>query len=59
MSGDEYLAYDLVQLGREPILSTQDEISLHFRTNRPDGLLFHTGTSTYVYYVAIETGKSY
>lgn len=41
--GDEYLSYDLVQLGGQPILSTQDEISLHFKTTRPDGLLFHTG----------------
>ncbi len=41
--GNEYLTYDLIQMGGEPIVSKQDEISLHFRTNRADGLLFYTG----------------
>ena len=39
------MTYDLVQLGGEPILSTRDEISMYFRTNRDDGLLFYTGKS--------------
>lgn len=43
-TGNEFLTYDLVQLGGEAILSNQDEVSLHFRTNRDDGLLFYTGT---------------
>ena len=44
-TGSEFLTYDLVQLGGEPILSTRDEISMYFRTNRDDGLLFYTGKS--------------
>ena len=42
-TGNEFLTYDLAKLGGEPILSTRDEISLYFRTNRGDGLLFYTG----------------
>ena len=42
-TGNEFLTYDLAKLGGEPILSTKDEISLYFRTNRDDGLLFYTG----------------
>ena len=42
-TGVEFLTYDLVQLGGEPIVSKRDEISLYFRTNRDDGLLFYTG----------------
>ena len=44
-SGSEFLSYNLSSMsGRAmPIISTQDEISLHFRTSHPDGLLFHTG----------------
>ena len=42
-TGNEFLTYDLSKLGGEPILSTKDEISLYFRTNRDDGLLFYTG----------------
>ena len=42
-TGNEFLSYDLGKLGGEPILSRQDEISLYFRTNRDDGLLFYTG----------------
>ena len=42
-TGSEFLTYDLAQLGGEPILSTKDEISLSFRTNRDDGLLFYSG----------------
>ena len=44
-TGVEFLTYDLVQLGGEPILSTRDEISMYFRTNRDDGLLFYSGNS--------------
>ena len=48
-SGLEFLSYNLRHLDGqkdpkgEPILSNQDEISLHFRTNRKDGILFYTG----------------
>ena len=41
--GQDYLSYDLIRLGGEPIVSTKDSISLDFKTNRPDGLLFYTG----------------
>ena len=42
-SGGEYITYDLRQKGFEPILSTNDEISLHFKTRKSNGLLFYTG----------------
>ena len=32
-SGSEYITYDLQQKGFEPILSTNDEISLYFKTS--------------------------
>ena len=41
--GNEYIAYDLQQRGVEPILSTNDEISLYFKTRKSSGLLFYTG----------------
>ncbi|KAF6200207.1 hypothetical protein GE061_006510 [Apolygus lucorum] len=41
--GVEYLYYDLSRTGGEPIVSTQDSISLFFKTRHPSGLLFHTG----------------
>ena len=44
--GNDYLSYDLVRLGGEPIVSTKDSIALDFKTNRPDGLLFYTGYTT-------------
>lgn len=43
--GTEFLSYDLGQTGGEPIVSTQDAISLYFRTRQPNGLLFYTGKS--------------
>ncbi len=42
--GNEYLTYNLFEKSGEPILSIRDEVSLFFRTNRPEGLLFYTGT---------------
>jgi hypothetical protein len=41
--GSEYLSYDLSRTGGEPIVSTQDAISLNFKTRQPSGLLFYTG----------------
>jgi len=41
--GNEYLMYNLFEKSGEPILSIRDEVSLFFRTNRPEGLLFYTG----------------
>lgn len=41
--GVEYLYYDLSRTGGEPIVSTQDSVSLYFKTRHPSGLLFHTG----------------
>lgn len=51
--GAEFLSYDLTQTGGEPIVSTQDAISLYFKTRQPNGLLFYTGESTdfcYLYF---------
>ncbi|XP_063628176.1 neurexin 1-like [Cydia splendana] len=44
--GAEFLSYDLTQTGGEPIVSTQDTISLYFKTRQPNGLLFYTGMYT-------------
>ena len=41
--GGEYLTYDLSRRGVDPILSSDDEISLHFKTRKSSGLLFYTG----------------
>ena len=43
LKGNEYLSYNLFEKSGEAILSIQDEVSLFFRTNRPEGLLFYTG----------------
>jgi len=43
LSGGEYITYDLRRRGFEPILSTNDEISIHFKTRKSNGLLFYTG----------------
>lgn len=43
--GTEFLSYDLTQTGGEPIVSTQDAISIYFKTRQSNGLLFYTGTS--------------
>nr|CAD7425073.1 unnamed protein product [Timema monikensis] len=40
--GTEFLSYDLSRTGGEPIVSTQDAISLTFKTRQPSGLLFYT-----------------
>lgn len=45
--GTEFLSYDLGQTGGEPIVSSQDAISLYFRTRQPNGLLFFTGELNY------------
>ncbi|XP_077296865.1 neurexin 1 isoform X2 [Arctopsyche grandis] len=41
--GTEFLSYDLTQTGGEPIVSTQDAISIYFKTRQSNGLLFYTG----------------
>lgn len=41
--GTEFLSYDMGQTGGESIVSSQDAISLYFRTRQPNGLLFYTG----------------
>jgi len=43
LRGTEYITYDLQQKFMEPILSINDEISLHFKTRKSSGLLFYTG----------------
>lgn len=39
--GTEYLTIDLSK--GEPVLSTQESISLQFKTRQPKGLLFYSG----------------
>lgn len=39
--GTEYLTIDLSK--GEPVLSTQESISLQFKTRQPNGLLFYSG----------------
>jgi leucine-rich repeat transmembrane neuronal protein 1/2 len=43
LRGNEYMTYNLQLRGAEPILSTNDEISLYFKTRKSSGLLFYTG----------------
>ena len=43
LRGSEYITYNLQMRGVEPILSTNDEISLYFKTRKSAGLLFYTG----------------
>ena len=44
--GEDYLSYDLKRrFGGDSIVSKEDALTMDFRTARPDGLLFHTGTS--------------
>lgn len=45
--GTEYITYDLQQRSLEPILSTNDEISLYFKTRKSSGLLFYTGLPSF------------
>ncbi|XP_066263047.1 neurexin 1 isoform X2 [Euwallacea similis] len=54
--GNEFLSYDLSQTGGEPIVSTQDSITLYFKTRQPNGLLFYTGEGTDYLNVAIKEG---
>ncbi|KAK3584589.1 hypothetical protein CHS0354_040294, partial [Potamilus streckersoni] len=42
LTGTQYLTYDLNAQGSQ-IFSNKDQLSLHFRTQHPDGLLFFTG----------------
>lgn len=41
-SGAEYLSYDFTGRG-DPIVSDEDEVSLHFKTRLSNSLLFYTG----------------
>ncbi|KAL3872890.1 hypothetical protein ACJMK2_036071, partial [Sinanodonta woodiana] len=42
LTGTQYLTYDLNTKGAQ-VFSNKDQLSLHFRTQHPDGLLFFTG----------------
>ena len=59
--GNEYIAYDLQQRGVEPILSTNDEISLYFKTRKSSGLLFYTGNRRkfHLYFLELKLQKIY
>ncbi|XP_053613214.1 neurexin 1-like isoform X1 [Plodia interpunctella] len=54
--GAEFLSYDLTQTGGEPIVSTQDAISLYFKTRQPNGLLFYTGHESDYLNLAVRDG---
>ncbi|XP_061384617.1 neurexin 1 isoform X3 [Danaus plexippus] len=54
--GAEFLSYDLTQTGGEPIVSTQDTISLYFKTRQPNGLLFYTGHEADYLNLAVRDG---
>ncbi|KAJ9589946.1 hypothetical protein L9F63_016930, partial [Diploptera punctata] len=54
--GSEYLSYDLSRTGGEPIVSTQDSISLNFKTRQPSGLLFYTGDGLDYLNLALKDG---
>ncbi|XP_021923608.1 neurexin-3 isoform X5 [Zootermopsis nevadensis] len=54
--GSEYLSYDLSKTGGEPIVSTQDAISLNFKTRQPSGLLFYTGDGQDYLNLALKDG---
>ncbi|XP_065332966.1 neurexin 1 isoform X3 [Cloeon dipterum] len=54
--GKEFLSYDLSKTGAEPIVSTQDSISLSFKTRQPNGLLFYTGDGTDYLNLALRDG---
>ncbi|KAI5706940.1 hypothetical protein M8J75_012726 [Diaphorina citri] len=41
--GLEFLVYDQTRIGGEPIISSQDTISLYFRTKHSTGLILHAG----------------
>lgn len=42
--GTEYLTIDLSK--SDPVLSTEESISLQFKTRQPNGLLFYSGKFT-------------
>ncbi|KAE8750773.1 hypothetical protein FOCC_FOCC002483 [Frankliniella occidentalis] len=54
--GTEYLSYDLSRTGGEPIVSTQDTVSLSFKTRSPNGLLFYTGEGADYLNLALKDG---
>ncbi|XP_050685088.1 neurexin-1 isoform X4 [Leptidea sinapis] len=54
--GAEFLSYDLTQTGGEPIVSTQDALSLYFKTRQPNGLLFYTGHEADYLNLAVRDG---
>ncbi|KAL4710241.1 hypothetical protein ACJJTC_005414, partial [Scirpophaga incertulas] len=54
--GAEFLSYDLTQTGGEPIVSTQDALTLYFKTRQPNGLLFYTGHGADYLNLAVRDG---
>ena len=43
LTGDEFVGFDLGRFNGAPLLSRRETIALDFRTNRKDGLLYHSG----------------
>ncbi|KAI5748220.1 hypothetical protein M8J77_023180 [Diaphorina citri] len=54
--GLEFLVYDQTRIGGEPIISSQDTISLYFRTKHSTGLILHAGDGSDYLNVAIKDG---
>ncbi|XP_071747001.1 neurexin 1 isoform X2 [Lepeophtheirus salmonis] len=52
----DYITYDLQQRNVEPILSTNDDISLFFKTRKSSGLLFYTGNGNDYMNLGIKDG---
>jgi len=48
---DDYLSYDLSGKA-DTIVSNSDTLSLYFKTNQPNALLFYTGMSSEQYEAA-------
>jgi len=56
-NGVQYLTYDLTAKG-DPIFSSNDRLSLYFKTTHGNGLLFYTGWFEIVYLMALKKIKN-
>ncbi|XP_076226293.1 neurexin 1 isoform X6 [Nomia melanderi] len=53
--GTEYITIDLTK--GDPVLSTQESISLQFKTRQPNGLLFYSGEGDDYLTIALKDGR--
>ncbi|XP_054713514.1 neurexin-1-like [Uloborus diversus] len=54
--GTEYLSYDLLSLHSEPILASSDQLSLHFKSRQPSGVLLYNGRGEDYLLLALKEG---